>query len=252
MDNIFSSNPMAQQFFELFEMPDYKFEAMYDEMKAAIIESLNSPATRNTIVEEFRKSPVKSTDGDEEELQQALADVDKEDLSPKKKELLKLVIQSSTQLVREVANNPRELVPVKIQKISPDAKIPEYAHVSDAGADVYSAEDVVIGPNSTTIVKTGIKIAIPGGYEIQVRPRSGMSAKTGIRVANAPGTIDSEYRGEVGIILHNTSIEPYEVKKGDKIAQLLIAPTPMIHWEEVEELDTTERNEGGFGSTDKS
>ena len=139
---------------------------------------------------------------------------------------------------------------IKFKLIHPDAVLPEYAHPTDAGADVFSSEDVTIAAGETKIIKTGLKVAIPVGYEIQVRPRSGLSAKTGIRVANAPGTIDSAYRGEVGIILHNTADIPYEIKTGDKIAQLIISPVPMIRWKEVATIsDDTERSTGGFGSS---
>ena len=108
---------------------------------------------------------------------------------------------------------------------------------------------------SAKIVKTGIAVAIPAGYEIQIRPRSGLSLKSKLRIANAPGTIDTEYRGEIGIIMTNTGDVPYVIDKGMKIAQMVIAPTPMIKWNEVttvEELGTTDRGADGFGSTDKA
>jgi dUTP pyrophosphatase len=114
---------------------------------------------------------------------------------------------------------------------------------------VFANETVTLNGGDTVIVKTGIKVAIPIGYEIQIRPRSGLSYKTGLRVANAPGTIDSDYRGEVGVIMYNTSDENITIFKGDKIAQMVLSEVPMIKWNEVESLDETERGEGGFGST---
>ena len=138
------------------------------------------------------------------------------------------------------------------RKITEDAVLPTYAHDTDAGADIYAVEDYKLAPHSTTIVKTGLKIAIPAGYEIQIRPRSGLSLKTNLRIANAPGTIDAEYRGEVGVIVENTGNLTATISKGDKIAQMVVMPVPMIKWEEVDELSQTSRGEGGYGSTDKS
>lgn len=146
----------------------------------------------------------------------------------------------------------RKNIKVKITKLNPDAIIPEYAHPTDAGCDVCAIEETKIEAGETKIVKTGLAIAVPAGYEVQVRPRSGLSLKSPLRIANAPGTIDADYRGEVGIIVTNTGDIPYVVDKGMKIAQFLIAPTPMIQWvsvNSVEELGSTNRGAGGFGST---
>ena len=131
--------------------------------------------------------------------------------------------------------------------------LPFYATKGSAGMDVYSNEELELEPLSTTIVKTGLFVKIPEGYEIQVRPRSGLSAKSSLRIANSPGTIDSDYLGEIGIIIDNTSQTfSYTVKKGERIAQLVLKKVEQIEWEEVEEFsETTERNTGGFGSTGK-
>ena len=131
--------------------------------------------------------------------------------------------------------------------------LPFYATKGSAGMDVYSNEEIVLSSLSTTIVKTGLFVKIPEGYEIQVRPRSGLSAKSSLRIANSPGTIDSDYLGEIGIIVDNTSQTfSYTVKKGERIAQLVLKKVEQIEWEEVEEFsETTERNTGGFGSTGK-
>ena len=131
--------------------------------------------------------------------------------------------------------------------------LPFYATKGSAGMDVYSNEELELEPLSTTIVKTGLFVKIPEGYEIQVRPRSGLSAKSKLRIANSPGTIDSDYLGEIGIIVDNTSQTfSYIVKKGERIAQLVLKKVEQIEWEEVEEFsETTERNTGGFGSTGK-
>ena len=131
--------------------------------------------------------------------------------------------------------------------------LPFYATKGSAGMDVYSNEEIVLSSLSTTIVKTGLFVKIPEGYEIQVRPRSGLSAKSSLRIANSPGTIDSDYLGEIGIIVDNTSQTfSYTVKKGERIAQLVLKKVEQIEWEEVEEFsEITERNTGGFGSTGK-
>ena len=131
--------------------------------------------------------------------------------------------------------------------------LPFYATKGSAGMDVYSNEELELEPLSTTVVKTGLFVKIPEGYEIQVRPRSGLSAKSKLRIANSPGTIDSDYLGEIGIIVDNTSQTfSYTVKKGERIAQLVLKKVEQIEWEEVEEFsETTERNVGGYGSTGK-
>jgi dUTP pyrophosphatase len=115
--------------------------------------------------------------------------------------------------------------------------------------DVLSAEEVVLAPGRRHAVATGLALAIPEGYEIQVRPRSGLALKHGIGVANAPGTIDSDYRGELKIILINLGEEPFAIARGDRIAQLVLAPVVQAAWEEVATLGETVRGSGGFGST---
>jgi dUTP pyrophosphatase len=114
---------------------------------------------------------------------------------------------------------------------------------------VLSAEDVIIEASGRHAVATGLSVAIPPGYEIQVRPRSGLALKHGISVPNTPGTIDSDYRGELKVILINHGPEPFPIHRGDRIAQLVLAPVTLAEWDEVAELDETERGAGGFGST---
>lgn len=127
--------------------------------------------------------------------------------------------------------------------------LPAYATAGAAGMDVVSAEDVTIAPGARHAVATGLAMAIPEGYEIQVRPRSGLALKHGITVPNTPGTIDSDYRGELKVILINLGTEPFAVARGDRVAQLVLAPVVQAAWDEVAELDATERGAGGFGST---
>ncbi|MGD9809964.1 MAG: dUTP diphosphatase [Sphingobium sp.] len=130
-----------------------------------------------------------------------------------------------------------------------DLPVPAYATSGAAGMDVVSAEDVVLPPGGRHAVATGFAMAIPEGYEIQVRPRSGLALKHGISLPNTPGTIDSDYRGELKIIMINLGAEAFAIRRGDRIAQLVAAPVQLATFAEVAELDDTARGEGGFGST---
>ena len=127
--------------------------------------------------------------------------------------------------------------------------LPAYATDGAAGMDVVSAETVTIAPGARHAVATGLALAIPAGYEIQVRPRSGLALKHGITVPNTPGTIDSDYRGELKVILINHGDDSFAIARGDRVAQLVLAPVVQARWKEVEELAETERGAGGFGST---
>lgn len=163
---------------------------------------------------------------------------------------------------------------VKIKKLHPDAVIPQYARAMDAGFDLVAVEDVIIAPGQSAKVPTGLAFALPEGFELQVRPRSGIGAKTKLRLSNAPGTVDAGYRGEVCVLVDNIRIpseqrtnvcldaseketavdqtvdsNSYLIKKGDRIAQGVIAIVPIAQFEVVDELDETERGTGGFGSS---
>lgn len=129
--------------------------------------------------------------------------------------------------------------------------LPQYATLASAGMDVRASLEspVVLKPLQRAMIPTGLYLEIPVGYEVQVRPRSGLAAKKGITVLNTPGTIDADYRGEVNVILVNLSDEPFTVEPGERIAQLVLSRHEKIDWEEVSELGATERGEGGFGST---
>ena len=132
-----------------------------------------------------------------------------------------------------------------------DLPLPEYATVQSAAVDLLAAviEDVVLTPGSRTLIPTGLAIALPDGYEAQVRPRSGLALKNGITLLNTPGTIDADYRGEIGVILTNLGEEDFMVERGMRIAQMLIAPVTRLTWNAVSSLDKSERGSGGFGST---
>ncbi len=130
-----------------------------------------------------------------------------------------------------------------------DLPLPTYATEGAAGMDVVAAEDLILAPGGRHALATGFAMAIPQGFEVQVRPRSGLALKHGITCLNTPGTIDSDYRGEVKVILANLGSDPFPIKRGDRIAQLVAAPVQRAVFAEVESLDETARGGGGFGST---
>jgi dUTP pyrophosphatase len=139
---------------------------------------------------------------------------------------------------------------VKFKKLSATAVVPAYATAQAAGLDLCSDEDgVTIAPGEHRLVATNLAMMLPAGFEGQVRPRSGLALKSGITVANSPGTIDADYRGPVGVILHNFGQTPFKIARGDRIAQLVIAPVAAAEVVEVAEIDDTARGAGGFGST---
>lgn len=138
---------------------------------------------------------------------------------------------------------------VRFLKSDPAAQLPSYAHPGDAGMDLRSIEDAVIEPGTRRLVRTGLKMQLPDGFEAQVRPRSGLALRHGVTVLNSPGTVDSGYRGELAVLLVNLGAEPFAVEKGMRIAQMVVAPVVRVDVEEAEALDGSARSEGGFGSS---
>lgn len=138
---------------------------------------------------------------------------------------------------------------VLFKRLRHGALLPRYAHRGDAGMDLCAAEDTTVPPGGRALVPTGLAVELPPGHEAQVRPRSGLALKRGVTVLNTPGTIDEGYRGEIGVILFNTSQEPFEAKKGDRIAQLVVAPVVRAEIAEADGLSDSGRGDGGFGST---
>lgn len=138
---------------------------------------------------------------------------------------------------------------VRFKRVNPDAKVPEYATPGSAGVDLCSMETVTIMPHETVMVGTGIAVELPDGFFGDCRPRSGLASKRGITLANAPGTIDSDYRGEIKLPLHNEGNVPQAVEKGERCAQMIIGQHATATFREVDELSDTSRGEGGFGST---
>ncbi|WP_379554021.1 dUTP diphosphatase [Qipengyuania sp. DGS5-3] len=146
---------------------------------------------------------------------------------------------------------PVDPVSVQIKRLPNGAGLdmPAYATRGSAGMDVIAAEAVALAPGERHAVATGFAMAIPDGFEIQVRPRSGLALKHAVTVPNTPGTIDSDYRGELKVIMINHGKSSFAIERGDRIAQLVLAPVVQAAWTEVDELDETERGAGGFGST---
>lgn len=141
-----------------------------------------------------------------------------------------------------------QTVEIKFQKLHPDAQVPSYAHIGDAGADVYCVTEVTLYPQNRVAIPTGLAVDIPIGYELQVRPKSGLALKHGITVLNSPGTVDAGYRGEIKVILINFGAAAYTFAKGQKIAQLVLKPVIQANYME-SELEDSDRGMGGFGST---
>ena len=145
------------------------------------------------------------------------------------------------------------MVKIKIKKLDPKVKIPKYKTEGSSGMDLiaFVEKPIEIKPNSSALIPTGLSIAIPEDYEVQIRPRSGLAAKSNISVLNTPGTIDSDYRGELKVILFNHGNKNFVVKNNERIAQMVLTPTFKIDFEEVDNLPDTVRGSGGFGSTGK-
>lgn len=234
----------------ILDAPDHTFNAIKEDFKDSLIQSfdleqltkdINSIKGLNYQIEDFKQGIIDGYDA----FKNVFEEIDHE-LPQERVDFFLGILKALRDNVLSLPK--RRIVQVIIEK-EKDAITPQYAHDTDAGADVFSNETVEIPAFSTVIVKTGIKVGIPNGWEIQIRPRSGMSAKTPIRIANAPGTIDAGYRGEVGIICHNTSNKTFKINKGDRIAQMVIMPVPMIKFEEGKVSDLSGNRGGGFGST---
>lgn len=146
-------------------------------------------------------------------------------------------------------------IKVKVKKTAggEDMPLPRYMTSGSAGMDLYAAVDgkEVLKPGEIRLIPTGLSIALPAGYEAQIRPRSGLALKHGISMVNTPGTIDADFRGEIGLIMINLGQEPFEINRGDRVAQMVINRITRAEFTEVEYLDETDRNDGGFGSTGK-
>ena len=272
--NIVPQQDLKKAFTELLELPDDQFLVL----KPVIMENLYK--VYNTLESKmFLYQGMKAGGISIEEYNKAskmLVDEIKkqETLSQVKKDFLIQIFSLVQAAVNECEEASKELIPIPIELCHSNAKIPTYAHETDGGADVYAVEDITLRPGEQTIVKTGLKIACPPGYAVLVHPRSGLSAKTKMRVCNAIGLIDSGYRSEVGVIIENneapikdltydfdenhrpvlTSIlhgADLHITKGERFAQLRLVKVPHMIFHQVDSIDNVKGNRGGgFGSTD--
>lgn len=270
-------NPELGDFEEiatLLSLPDEQFnvisELFLDEMQKA----LNSNTEKLQLLQSFAISGNNSDDlveAYEQVIKQIDAQLD--NISQSKRDFLKRMMGI---VINTITNNEgavKKIVKIPIQLCHLDAKIPTYANIGDAGLDIYALDDYTINPGETKLIPTGIKVAIPRGYELQVRPKSGRALKTKLRVANTPGTIDSGYRDEIGVVVENVEApikditydfddngniiiksvlhgSPYYIEKGTKFAQLVLNEVPTASFMQVEDIHEIEgdRN-GGFGSS---
>lgn len=259
---------------ELFEKPDEEFAPLAPFIKAKIKQGIESKEYQDQLLLLMDIYDAGTVEEEVYVLDNFINELKADnDLSPEKKDVLICLFECQKEAYQKLKECGRPKIKVKITKLSDKAILPTYAHPTDAGCDIYAAETVTFKPGETKIVKTDLAVAIPPGYEIQIRPRSGMSYKTPMRIPNSPGTIDCEYRGNVGVIMENTNgivygeenedgdrdiifidptADPYTIHEGDKIAQMVLNEVPMIDWNEVETVDdlgATRRGKGGFGST---
>lgn len=271
---------MTEMFGALLAMPDEEFSALAPVLMDEVNRSLNNPADRITLV-----AVMTARGYNGEDLTETFDEICKEidnqltELSQVKKDWLKQLMGATINAVNETEGISKRFVRIPYEKCHEDAKEPTYAHVSDSGMDVYALEDITLAPGEQKIIPIGIKVALPAGYELQVRPKSGLSAKTKLRVANAPGTVDAGYRDEIGVIIENVeppikdiTYEPvmniengqidhlqvtsilygnsYTIGKGQKFAQLVLSEVPKAVLYEVEKVgEIGEDRNGGFGST---
>ena len=273
------SADMTRSLMALLSMPDDQFDMMAPGVLEAYARSVNNPNDRIMLVQALNATGY-SADDLTDSIVEITETIDKLELPVAKKDFLKQLIGTLTNAVNETEGISKRYISVPIELCNENAVIPQYAHVSDSGVDVYALEDITVHPGETVLVPTGIKVALPPGYELQVRPKSGRALKTKLRVANTPGTIDSGYRDEIKVIIENveppikdiqyvpvmnvetgqvdhlvvTSIEygsDFSIGKGEKFCQLVLSEVPKIAFYRVDniaEVDDIDRG-GGFGST---
>lgn len=263
---------MFNAIFGLIGMPDEEFMVLAPGIMQSYQQTLNNPTDKIMLVQSLNAAGMKSEDLIEA-FDSIEVEIDKLTLSVQKKDFLKEMLSTIINAITSTEGIAKRIIEVPIEFCREGVRRPEYAHITDSGMDVYALEDVTIAPGETKLIPTGIKIALPPGYELQVRPKSGRALKTKLRIANSPGTLDQGYRDEVGIIVDNiaapiedisyefnddgsiriTSIvhgRDYIIGKGEKFCQLVLAEVPKVSWYEVETVqEIGEDRGGGFGST---
>ena len=273
LKNIVDSTSVSGEAFQeiagILAIPDDQFAILAPGIMQSFQQSVNNPNDKIALVQAINANGMR-VDDLVESFAEICEEIDKLNMSAQKRDFLKELIGTIVNSINDTEGIAKRKVPVAIELCHPDAKIPQYAHISDSGVDVYALDDITIKPGETVLVPTGIKVALPVGFELQVRPKSGRALKTKLRVANTPGTIDQEYRDEIKIIIENvespikditvddegkvTSIlygSSFSIGKGEKFCQLVLAETPKISFYRVDnvlDVDSNSRN-GGFGSS---
>lgn len=258
----------------LLSLPEDQFALLAPVFLEEMEHGYNDPATQLVLVQMYNLQGVKEEDLREEyfKLADAIDEV-ADQFSAQKRDFLKQMLFLNLNVMAAAEGIAKRIINIPIELCHPNAKMPAYAHLTDAGMDVYALEDITIAPGETRLVPTGIKVALPAGYELQVRPKSGRCLKTKLRVANTPGTIDAGYRDEIGVIIDNIDApirkihipesnrpltigdvefgQSYTIGKGEKFAQLVLSEVPKVAWYQVESVANTEgeNRNGGFGST---
>ena len=259
---------LVENIVKLLALPDDKFEVLAPGILQSYQQTVNNPNDKIALAQSFNAAGIRAEDLTEA-YTTILDEIDQTSLTAQKRDFLKELIMTLINAVNDTEGIAKRNVPVAIELCHPDAKIPQYAHITDSGADIYALDDVTVHPGETILVPTGFKVALPPGFELQVRPKSGRAVKTKLRVANTPGTIDQGYRDEVKVIIEN--IEPpikditinddgmvtsvlyggnFTIGKGEKFAQLVLAEVPKASFYRVDKVsDIGEDRGGGFGST---
>ena len=260
----------------LLSMDEENFKVLAPGVLQSFQQIVNNPNDKITLVQVLNASGATAEDLIEL-FEPFLEEVDKVDLSDAKKDFLKEFVASIINAIQETEGIAKRIIQIPIELCHPDAKIPQYAHINDSGLDIFALDDYTIAPGETKLIPTGIKVGLPPGYELQVRPKSGRSLREKLRIANTPGTIDAGYRDEIGVIVEN--IDPpirkvditnwniedknpvihfsdlefgqaYTIGKGEKFAQLVLSEVPKAAFFKVDSIEEIgDDRGGGFGST---
>lgn len=241
-----------EAFAALLEMSDEDFEHMKPIMLEELEKGFNNSNDKYNLALAFNMSG-KSAHELDVMFRQVIDNIDTEfgKYNESKRGFLKQVIGMLVNSIETGKGLHNRIIRIPIELVHPDAKLPTYAHEGDAGCDVYCLDDYTLEPGSTTLIPLGFKVAIPAGYELQMRPRSGTSLRTKMRVSNAPGTIDSNYRGEVGVIFDNIGDNTFYFAKGQRVAQMVLNEVPVGSFYQVANINdfASDRGAGGFGSS---
>ena len=262
-------------FAQILALPDEEFKIFSQLFLDTLEKELTDPKNISTMQIIFKNSgiDVENFVDSADDLCESLKEKYGKDLGEDRIDFLVKMVILFKNAVRANGNLGKKIVTIQVEKCSEDTKIPTYARVGDAGMDIYSTEEVTLAPGEKKLIGTGIKVAIPEGYEIEVVPKSGIALRTGLKVSNSPGTIDSGYRDEIKVIIENSepSIKDieytfdnngnpviksilhgksYTIEKGQKIAQIILKEVPMINFQEVKNISEISGDRGGgFGST---